>query len=364
MVKFNVKQNKSICVLPWIQEFKSVGGHTAPCCVAKPLKDQSMADIREQMLQDKLPSACDICYKSERQSNWSHRLEQTATWIKKYGEPDVNNRSIQYVDIRFDPTCNLKCKTCNPGSSTLWQKEKGIKFNVNQENYKELEKVNKSNLKKVYMAGGEPTFIKLYYDFLYNLYKVNPDCEVIVNSNLKKLPEAWKDIIKRFKNLSIICSCDAIHELGSYVRYPLGWEQFEENVKFASANANFFQFNLVCSNITTHKIFETCSWMSQYSKNISLEILTKPEIFSVASIPMNQRQTYILELKKLKKFPVGLYQAVKFRSNINFLINQLQKVQYNKSLHEQLRAEIMEQDSHRSLNLKDVDAFLYNWIYE
>ena len=140
MVKFNVKQNKSICVLPWIQEFKSVGGHTAPCCVAKPLKNQTMADIRKQMLQDKSPNACEICYKSERHSNWSHRLEQTATWIKKHGEPDVNNPSIQYVDIRFDPTCNLKCKTCNPGSSTLWQKEKGIKFNINQENYNELEK--------------------------------------------------------------------------------------------------------------------------------------------------------------------------------------------------------------------------------
>ena len=42
MSKFDVKNNKSICVLPWIHEFKSVGGHTAPCCVAKTLKNKNI----------------------------------------------------------------------------------------------------------------------------------------------------------------------------------------------------------------------------------------------------------------------------------------------------------------------------------
>ena len=114
------------------------------------------------------------------------------------------------------------------------------------------------------MAGGEPTFIKLYLDFLEELYIVNPDCEVIINTNLKRLPEPWKNIIKKIKNLTVVSSCDATEELGSYVRYPLGWKQFEENVKFASEHANFFEFNMVCSNLTVHKIFETCSWMQKY----------------------------------------------------------------------------------------------------
>ena len=112
------------------------------------------------------------------------------------------------------------------------------------------------------------------------------------------------------------------------------------------------------------KIFETCSWMKQYSKNISLEILDKPEIFSEASVPMHERQKYILELKKLRKFPIGMYSAGKFRSNINYLIQRYTKTKYNKQLHKTLKAEIAEQDSHRSINLKQTDAFLYNWIYE
>ena len=58
----------------------------------------------------------------------------------------------------------------------------------------------KQDLKKIYLAGGEPTYIKNYLSFLRELYKQNPECEVVVNSNLKKLPDAWKIIISKFKN--------------------------------------------------------------------------------------------------------------------------------------------------------------------
>ena len=364
MSVFDVNQNKSICILPWIHEFKSVGGHVAPCCVAETLKDQTIEDIRKEMLDNKKPSACDICYKSEQESNWSHRLEHTNSWLLKHGAPNIEQPKIEYIDIRFDPTCNLKCKTCNPGSSTLWQKEKGVKFAIDQNSIDHLKLIDKTHLKKIYMAGGEPTFIKLYLDFLEELYIVNPDCEVIINTNLKRLPEPWKNIIKKIKNLTVVSSCDATEELGSYVRYPLGWKQFEENVKFASEHANFFEFNMVCSNLTVHKIFETCSWMQKYSKNISIEILRDPKIFSEASVPMHKREQYISSLKKLLHFPIGLYSASKFRNNIKYLIDRYTKAEYNPHLHKQLKEEITEQDSHRLVKLQEVDAFLYNWIYE
>ena len=59
-----------------------------------------------------------------------------------------------------------------------------------------------------------------------------------------------------------------------------------------------------------------------------------------------------------------MYSAGKFRSTINYLIQLYTKTKYNKNLHQKLKAEIDEQDSHRSINLKQTDAFLYNWIYE
>jgi organic radical activating enzyme len=270
---------------------------------------------------------------------------------------------IQYIDVRYDPTCNLKCKTCGPQASTLWQKEKNIRIPINPANLDYFANVDKRNLKKVYLAGGEPTYIKSYLDFLEKLYEINPECEVIINTNLKKLPDSWKQIITKFRNLTIVCSCDAIGVLGTYVRYPLQWKEFEENVKFVKEHANFLQFNLVASNITSHKLFETCSWMGTYSKNINLSILENPACFSEKAVPHDIRNSYLENISKLEKFPISVYYALNFRRKIAYLLKKYSDSVYDESLHKELQSEIREQDSHRLLQLPEADPFLQGWIY-
>ena len=291
-------------------------------------------------------------------------MHETIDWVKKFGEPDIEKPRLQYADIRFDPTCNLKCKTCGPHDSTLWQKERNLKIPVNEGNKTYLRKVDKKVLKKVYLAGGEPTYIKDYLVFLQELYAVNPNCEVVINTNLKKLNAQWKDIIKKFNNLTVICSCDAIRKLGVYVRYPLVWREFEENVKWVSENANFLQFNLVASNLTSHNLFDTCDWMKQYSKNINLSIITDPKCFSEKAVPVEMREKYIENIQKLAKFPVSVHYAMNFRTKIKYLIKKYNESKFDESLYKNLRDEISEQDSHRTLKLIDVDPFLYSWIFK
>lgn len=362
---FDVKENKAICVLPWVHEYRTIEGKTAPCCKGDSLRDgETLEDVRALMLKGVKPRVCTNCYDTEKRATWSPRIDETVRWINKFGEPDVHTPSIQYIGVRYDPTCNLKCKTCGPYASTLWQKEKGVKkITVNETNKDYLNHVDKKILKKVYLAGGEPTYIRGYLTFLKELHVVNPDCEVIVNTNLKKLPDAWKEIIIAFKNITIVCSCDAINVLGTYIRYPLGWQEFEDNVKFVSENANCLLFNLVASNLNVHKLFEICSWMQKYTFNINLSILRTPEIFSIAAIPPQVREVYLQEVKKLRKFKTSLITATQFKSNIEYMIDQYSTVEYDKTLHVDLKKEIVEQDSHRTLKLQDVDEFLYSWIY-
>ena len=170
-------------------------------------------------------------------------------------------------------------------------------------------------------------------------------------------------MIRKFENLTVLCSCDAIGTLGTYVRYPVGWEEFCENVEFVSKNANFLQFNLVASNLTVHKLHETVSWMEQYSNHINLSILRKPKLFSESAVPLTQRHVYIESAKKLLKFPVSVYFAARFRHEINYIIKKYSESPYDPVLHKHCREEITEQDSHRTLKLQDVDGFLYDWIY-
>lgn len=363
MSVFNTKKNNAICVLPWIHEFKKINGATAPCCQGDTLlHNESLSLIREQMLEGKKPRVCNKCYVKETESGFSPRIQETVDWIKKFGEPDIYKPILQYIDVRYDPTCNLKCKTCGPHDSTLWQKETGIKIPINKSNQNYLHKIDKKLLKKVYLAGGEPTYIKDYLTFLDELHDINPDCEVIINTNLKKLSQAWKEVVKKFKNLTLICSCDAIQTLATYVRYPLGWSEFEENVEWATKNVNFLQFNLVASNLTTHRLHETCSWMTKYSKHINLSILTGPDHFTERAVPIEYRSVYICDVEKLNKFPVSVHYALNFRTKVKYLIKKYKKSGYDKALHKKLALEIERQDSHRTIRLHQADPFLDGWI--
>ena len=360
MTVFDIHRNKAICVLPWVHEYLDLTGKQKPCCWAGPfIGDRSIDDVRREMLQAKQPVECSKCYKQESKKESSPRIRETIEWLKKFGEPDLENTFVQHLDVRNDPTCNLKCKTCGPYASTLWAKEKNI--SVKLPNY-DLRKYDKSQLKKIYLAGGEPTYNKSYLEFLTELLEINPTCEVIINTNLKRLPQEWKDIIKSFENLTVIISCDAIESLGCYVRYPLEWRQFEQNVKFVSDHANFTMFNLVPSNLTVHRIDRTVEWMHQYSNNISLTVVGGDH-WEHRAVPMDHRQRYIDSLKKLSKFPVGNWLAHKFRLNLDSLINKYSADDYDPVLHTRLRKEIAEQDRHRTTQLKDVDPFLYSWIF-
>ena len=364
MSMFDTKANHSICVLPWVHEFKHLNNKIAPCCQAQFLKDnETMEMVREQMLAGIKPDSCKVCYKMEEHTNYSSRIKETIDWIKKFGEPKIDHPSLEFIDLRFDATCNLKCKTCGPLSSTLWQKEKKIKYPQLLDTKKYFESVDKSKLKKVYLAGGEPTFIPAYLDFLNELYAVNKDCEIMINTNLKRLSNPWKRIMSKFKNCTVICSCDAINELGCYVRYPLDWQQFTENVQWASENVNYLMFNLVASNLTIHKIKETCDWMTQYSKAVNLNILSEPECFTIQAIPNDFRKTYKEQLEKIKKHPLDINFVTQFRSEVDMLLQILKQDNHDPVLTKALKKEIIEQDSHRSTKLADVDPFLHSWVY-
>jgi len=364
MSVFNTKSNPAICVLPWVHEYTDISGRVAPCCQGNNLQNnETMSLVRQEMLDGIKPRVCTNCYIKEEESGWSPRIQETIDWIKKFGQPDVDKPVLEFIDVRFDPTCNLKCKTCGPQWSTLWQKEKNVLQPVNVSNKEHFDQIDKKHLKKVYLAGGEPTYIRQYLTFLEDLYTINPTCEVIINTNLKKLPDTWKTIITKFENLTIICSCDSINKLGTYVRYPLGWEDFEKNVKFVSENANFLQFNIVASNLTSHQLYETCTWMKQYSRNINISILTSPRSMSERAVPLEHRKKYIENIEKLSKFPVSVHYAMNFRNKIQYLLKKYREEFYDETLHKELINELTEQDSHRTLKLHDVDSFLYRWIY-
>ena len=65
---FDVKENKAICILPWVHEFKKISGDSAPCCHADSFKNnQTIHYVRESMLKGIKPDVCNKCYEYEEE---------------------------------------------------------------------------------------------------------------------------------------------------------------------------------------------------------------------------------------------------------------------------------------------------------
>ena len=191
--------------------------------ITKILNSDSFKELRLKMLNGEKPEACNGCYKAEEFGVPSKRniesqkfglsLDDLRARTNSSGEITAD---IEYAELRLGNLCNLKCRTCNPNSSSKWNSEYGpmqeqlpfitkydlkADFNwaVNEEFWADFLK-NSMHLKLLYINGGEPTLIKQHWTFLEKLIETgkSSNIEIKYNINMTYLPDnaftIWKKI--------------------------------------------------------------------------------------------------------------------------------------------------------------------------
>jgi hypothetical protein len=134
--------------------------------------------------------------------------------IKKYNETDkvVNIISNEHGDPIIDYSYDWYSNTDH----------------FNQEILKVI-----SNIKKFYIVGGEPLYIKEHYDFL-ELIASTPYAKNIYleyNTNLTNLPKHTINLWKKFKGVLIGASIDGFGNVLEYQRTPANWKLLYKNLK-------------------------------------------------------------------------------------------------------------------------------------
>jgi len=186
---------------------------------------------RQQLQNDVWPSSCDKCKDLENKGLISQRLK-----------PEPYGPGLSHLDLRFGNSCNLKCISCWSGSSSSIAEEaiqmhkKGeyrVHPNYNLENFNWanefiLNKLDLSEVKEIYLTGGEPMMVKHLPEFLQKLDKnirlrFNTNC-TIWNPKIEKL-------LRKFDHVSMALSLDAVDSRIDYIRYGSNWGLIEENVK-------------------------------------------------------------------------------------------------------------------------------------
>jgi len=325
--------NKSYCPLPFTEIYVNNAGQYRLCCQAEEASfsiseevppfeyffSDEMEEIRDKLMQGEKLKDCNKCYELEKYGD-SYRLKA----IKRFGVYD-NVRDVR-LKLRINgSSCNLACYMCHPLNSSTRRKElreiwgddfdivfsdpNKIKFTSNAKSMKRniwndtIADINKHIhlVKEIHMTGGEPLQLPRHWEWIDAIPEDDKKhIELSYDSNITQL--SYKnhhvlDLKDQFKDVHFGVSCDHFGEKLEYIRYPIDYKQFEENLRLIVDN--FKQ----CLNVTVGILnIEDLDEIQEYYENLGANVtfynvVNKPKALSIRNLPEHLKEKY------RKKYP-------------------------------------------------------------
>ena len=258
--KYELFQNrKHFCTAPWNLLYVWVDGKVSSCTKGNPLGDlqkntiqevlgnTGFQNLRKDILKDKITDNCKSCLNSENISSAGtfKGLRNHYNSLGVHSSVDYSNPKqfkLSALDLHWSSTCDLKCVTCWAEQSSSIAKEQGrpVKHTPKKvaEDIIDFVTANQSELKEIYLSGGEPTLIKYNLKLLQQIEK-RPDLQIRINSNMqfKQNNSILQEVLK-FPNVLFTCSIDGIGEKFNYIRRGGDWNKTLENIKFLQDQPN------------------------------------------------------------------------------------------------------------------------------
>ena len=294
-------------------------------------KNDYYKNIRTDILNGKKVKGCNRCYQVERFGGISDRIihnQKLQKYITENPDKEItvdteNGSSLGSpinLDLRPGNLCNLQCRMCGPGSSTQlnkeWKKlpkswdlgkfdERRIKDWSSDENLEFLLKnINSSGMIK--FLGGEPTIMPEVHKIMdYLIYNDLTGVQLFFTSNLTNNNVKFLDRIEKFKSVKIAISADGIDKVLEYIRHPIDWDTFKENItKYSMIDSieNDFDIQYTIQAYNIHNILPTLKWIRDFKNEgklgdkmiyFSPEVLEFPEYLSYKMLPKWYRDYHI-----------------------------------------------------------------------
>ena len=298
--------SNSFCILPFIQQFVDTDNKLLPCCIGDrtelgpEYKDVTsfnsyyLKKIRRQMLYSQRPNACSTCWADEDCGRDSKRIKvnkQFDKWDYVVRGDGYMSSLPQYYDLRPGNVCNLKCVMCNPRVSSKWIEdihlaiepyEKTVKFST-----KQIDEIlyHSKSIKRLQLAGGEPFYMPSVKHLLQGLINNghSKHIDLQITTNLTMLDNTILQLLEHFKKIVITISVDGINEVGEYIRFPLDWETFENNLNTLLQQKHIHTaVNVTKSQLNEEHIDTILDWCTEKGlTDVDVNTLTEPSILAV-----------------------------------------------------------------------------------
>lgn len=293
------------------------------------IKNSSLAkEIRESLKKGIKHSACYRCWNEEENGIESKRLRDLRYFSNIVSSLTPNKVEPLICDINVGKQCNLKCRTCNPFSSSTWVKEwndlsdyykklgfKYIEYDGFTNDSKFWSEFKKYLDKYIHIDfyGGEPFLVKRLWNLLNYAIKMgfSKNISLHYNTNGSVWDQKKYSILNEFKHVNIDFSIDGIFEKASYIRHPSNWDlilkNFESVLDITRNQPKKFNISICCtiSILNIFYIDELIDFFNkQYNFNqIYINILHNPEYYNVQNIPCDIKNKIEEKIKPtLKKY--------------------------------------------------------------
>jgi|APSaa5957512535_1039671.scaffolds.fasta_scaffold50837_1 MoaA/NifB/PqqE/SkfB family radical SAM enzyme len=338
---------ETICASLWDEFYIDPSAEVFPCCnidkrnvfvdmdkgsYMEISNSENFRKLRIKMLNGQKDRNCALCYEIEKSNTFSLRMKAN----KPYENMDIvdilrnktdDNGKISLSPTRlvfgFKNTCNLKCVMCTGSSSSAIQKEEIVMFGKTFQPRDKLLPVDYKkrmdmllpiveNLEHIIFSAGEPLLIKEHYEILDRLVALERwDINIEYYTNLTMMTYHNRDIIdcwRKFNNLNLNFSLDAMHDQGEYVRNGIEWDLIMDNydnIKCMLPTTNVE----IHSTMHLYNAFRVIPFHKEWiTKNLidpsklRVRAVVFPDVISLQVLPVAYKETLAIEIKEHIRF--------------------------------------------------------------
>jgi sulfatase maturation enzyme AslB (radical SAM superfamily) len=247
--------------------------------------------IKEKFKQNTWPNECVRCRQTEVENNTSIRLNSINL--------DQTQQREDYLQIGgvLDNVCNAACLTCGPDNSTRIGSLTSRQFPI-IDNSNKFWQLPQDRILHLDINGGEPSYSKNYKRLIQ---KLPPNLKTLrLNTNCSTVLSELTDIAKSGIEVTVTASCDGIGSVHDFVRWPIPWQDFYNNLMIYKSMPVKLNLWTTVSILNVDDLPNIIAFARQHQIDHSYAYLKTPVELDVNNNDPEQANTYIQRQKEIR----------------------------------------------------------------
>jgi MoaA/NifB/PqqE/SkfB family radical SAM enzyme len=247
-----------------------------------------LTKTKEKMANGQWPIECVRCQETEPAS-----IRAYATLL------DSKTAQQDYLQVGgvLDNLCNAACLTCNETLSTRIGSLNGPGFPI-VNNFEQFQQLPQDRIVHLDINGGEPAYSKNYRRLLTQL---PPNLKTLrLNTNCSTVLTELVAIANTGVDVTVTVSCDGVGSVFEYVRWPILWQNFYDNLMQYKTMPIKLNLWTTVSVLNVDDLPNIQTFAREHNIDHSYAYLKMPVELSVDNTDLAARQAYIAKQKQLR----------------------------------------------------------------